>query len=127
MATTNRRLDLPPRSVRFSRERLTSHRPDGDTTSDAQPEAKFVEFQHMNAAVTSGERVTKMVTVSEAAERCRCSTKSLRRWIHSGRIRARRVGQRWLVDPAALDELLATPGQCEGLPIASATRAAMAC
>lgn len=48
--------------------------------------------------------VTAMVTVSQMAERSGFSCRSLRRWAASGRLRARRAGRTWLIDPESITE-----------------------
>lgn len=49
---------------------------------------------------------SRKITLNEASERSGLSTKTLRRWIASGRLRAYRVGTRAIrVDPADVDDL----------------------
>ena len=44
------------------------------------------------------------VTIQDAAERCQCSTKTMRRWITQGRIDAKRFGPRLIrVSTLSLD------------------------
>lgn len=48
-----------------------------------------------------------MATVAETAERLKCSTKTVRRYIADGRLTAYRVGPKMLrVDQADVDQLL---------------------
>ena len=47
-----------------------------------------------------------MLTVPEAAHKARRDPETLRRWIRSGRLRARKVGTQHMIDDADLDALL---------------------
>lgn len=49
-----------------------------------------------------------MITVREAARRAAKSPETIRRWIRSGRLRARRIGTQHVIKEADLDELLRT-------------------
>lgn len=49
-----------------------------------------------------------MITVPEAARRSARDPDTIRRWIRSGRLRARRIGTEQVIDRAELDELLWT-------------------
>lgn len=52
-------------------------------------------------------REPAMATIAETAERLKCSTKTVRRWIADGRLTAYRVGPKMLrVDLADVDELM---------------------
>ena len=49
---------------------------------------------------------TEWITVQEAAERYRCSTKTIRRWIYDGIIKARRIGPRLIrIDASSLENM----------------------
>ena len=43
------------------------------------------------------------LSISQAADCARVSPKTIRRWIAAGRLRARRVGRAYVVDPADLE------------------------
>lgn len=47
-----------------------------------------------------------MITVPEAARHAAKDPETIRRWIRSGRLRARRIGRQHVIDEADLDELL---------------------
>ena len=46
-----------------------------------------------------------MLTVAEAARRTGRSPETIRMWIRSGQLRARKVGGQHVIEPEALDEL----------------------
>ncbi|TQO18505.1 excisionase family DNA binding protein [Rhodoglobus vestalii] len=49
---------------------------------------------------------TEWITVQEAAERYRCSTKTIRRWIYDGLIKAKRIGPRLIrIDANSLENM----------------------
>lgn len=48
-----------------------------------------------------------MLTVPEAARRSGRDPETIRRWIRSGRLRARKIGTQHVIEDADLDELLA--------------------
>ena len=48
-----------------------------------------------------------MLTVPEAARRTGRDPETIRRWIRSGKLRARKVGTQHVIEDADLDELLA--------------------
>jgi excisionase family DNA binding protein len=50
-----------------------------------------------------------MLTVLEAAKRVRRDPETVRRWIRSGRLRARKVGMRLMIEEADLDPLVDEP------------------
>ncbi len=50
-----------------------------------------------------------MPTVLEAAKRVRRDPETVRRWIRSGRLRARKVGTRHVIEEADLDALIDEP------------------
>lgn len=47
-----------------------------------------------------------MITVPEAARRAVKDPETVRRWIRSGKLRARKVGTQHVIDESDLDELL---------------------
>jgi excisionase family DNA binding protein len=47
-----------------------------------------------------------MLTVPQAARRAGRDPETIRRWIRSGRLRARKVGTQHVIEPEALDDLL---------------------
>jgi excisionase family DNA binding protein len=51
----------------------------------------------------------RMLTVDEAAEMLRHSRYTVRNWIKQGRLRATKVGQRYLMSEGAVQELVAPP------------------
>lgn len=54
---------------------------------------------------------SKWMTIPEAAAASRTSTKTIRRWIHSGSLNAQRIGPRLIrIDPESLD-LIIRPAQ----------------
>ncbi len=73
----------------------------------------------MSLAATSYEprqryrrRPSPVATIEEAAEYCRLSTKTIRRFVACGKLRGNRVGKRILITFAALDRLIgAGPGE----------------
>ncbi len=46
-----------------------------------------------------------MLAVEECAERYFVSARTIRWWIKSGRIHAQKIGRRWLIPRALLDDL----------------------
>lgn len=48
------------------------------------------------------DKLRDMITVAELAEMSGYPTRTLRRWAAGGRLRARRAGRTWLVDPESL-------------------------
>ncbi len=50
-----------------------------------------------------------MLTVAEAAKRVRRDPETVRRWIRSGRLRARKIGTRHVIEEADLDALIDEP------------------
>lgn len=50
-----------------------------------------------------------MLTVPEAARRMERHPETIRRWIRSGKLRARKVGTQHVIDEHDLDELLLAP------------------
>src|ERR671918_694800 len=57
-----------------------------------------------------------MLTVAEVARRMRRDPETIRRWIQSGRLRARRVGTQHLIDEA--DLVVVMPAARRSLPMA---------
>ena len=56
------------------------------------------------ARAISDDVQPRWVTIRDAAERCQCSTKTIRRWITQGHIEAERFGPRLIrVSTASLD------------------------
>jgi excisionase family DNA binding protein len=51
-----------------------------------------------------------MITVPEAARKFGRNPETIRRWIRSGKLRARRIGTQHLIDEADLEESLAGEG-----------------
>lgn len=47
-----------------------------------------------------------MLTVPQAARRVRRDPETVRRWIRSGRLRARKIGTQHVIEEADLDELV---------------------
>jgi excisionase family DNA binding protein len=47
-----------------------------------------------------------MLTVPEAAKRAARDPETIRRWIRSGRLRARKIGTQHVIEEADLDEVL---------------------
>ena len=58
---------------------------------------------------------------SQAAARIGATTRSVQRWIASGRLPARRVGGRWRVATDAIDAFVASDGTTDGEPPATIT------
>ena len=50
-----------------------------------------------------------MLTVPEAAKRVRRDPETVRRWIRSGRLRAKKVGTQHVIEEVDLDALVADP------------------
>lgn len=48
-----------------------------------------------------------MLTVPEAAGRAERAPETIRRWIRSGKLRARKIGTQHVIDESDLDEVLA--------------------
>src|SRR4051812_17196854 len=60
---------------------------------------------------------TVPLTVAQAAEHAKVSTKTIRRWLTAGRLEASRgLDGAWLVDVEALDRAIATPGPSTDSP-----------
>jgi excisionase family DNA binding protein len=55
------------------------------------------------------ETTERWATVDEAADYVRCSPRTIRRWIHSGRLEAERRGPRRLMVDLNLVDQLRTP------------------
>ncbi len=55
----------------------------------------------------------KMLTVEEAAEVLRLSAYSIRRWTKSGKLKARKVGHRWLIPESAVQAIIQGTQQSE--------------
>lgn len=51
-----------------------------------------------------------MLTVPQAADRVGRDPETVRRWIRSGRLRARKVGTQHVIDEEDLDEVVGDPG-----------------
>lgn len=51
----------------------------------------------------------RLLTVAEAAEYCRCSEHTIRRWITCGTLRATKPGRAILIQQEDLDTLLSRP------------------
>jgi excisionase family DNA binding protein len=49
---------------------------------------------------TSPPTLPKLLTVEQTAEWLNQSTQAVRNWIKRGRLKARRIGRRYLIDPA---------------------------
>jgi excisionase family DNA binding protein len=49
----------------------------------------------------------RLLTITEAAQLLRVSTRSIRRWIHDGILAAHHLGRQWRIDPEAIEEFLA--------------------
>lgn len=47
-----------------------------------------------------------MITVPEAAKRAGKDPETIRRWIRTGRLKARKIGTQHVIEPADLDPLL---------------------
>lgn len=60
-----------------------------------------------------------MLTVPEAAKRVRRDPETVRRWIRSGRLRARKVGTQHVIEEADLDAFASDP---EMLPLPKGLR-----
>lgn len=60
-----------------------------------------------------------MLTVPEAAERAGRNPETVRRWIRSGRLAARKVGTQHVIEEADLESLLGGPAS---LPVPAAWR-----
>ncbi|MGH8898091.1 MAG: helix-turn-helix domain-containing protein [Egibacteraceae bacterium] len=54
-----------------------------------------------------------MLTVPEAAKRCGRNLQTVRRWIRSGRLRAKKIGTQHVIEEADLDLI----GEVEQLPL----------
>lgn len=71
--------------------------------------------EEVRAAVTelrqvltpSHEAAPQLLSVGDVATRCSVTTETVRGWIHSEQLAARRAGHRWLVRPADLERFLA--------------------
>lgn len=72
--------------------------------AEADRGATVADDGHERDVPGSLDGVTAMVTVSQMAERSGYSCRSLRRWAASGRLRARRAGRTWLIDPDSMTE-----------------------
>ena len=51
-----------------------------------------------------------MITTEQAAESLGVSTRRVLQFITTGRLRARKIGRDWLIDPRNLDKLRHRPG-----------------
>ena len=49
-----------------------------------------------------------MLTVPEAADRANRTAETIRRWIRTGKLKARKIGTQHVIEEADLDELLAS-------------------
>src|SRR5436190_5596752 len=59
---------------------------------------------------------------SQAAARIGTTTRTIQRWISTGRLRARRVGGRWRVASGALDAFTGQPGEAKSQEVTERTR-----
>lgn len=59
----------------------------------------------------------ELLTVEDVAERCSVTRPTVRSWIHSGRLVAKRAGHRWLVSAADLEKFLANRDAGESDPV----------
>ena len=57
------------------------------------------------------EQPNPLLTVDAVASRCSVTTTTVRSWIHSGNLPARRAGRRYLVHHVDLDAFLASSNQ----------------
>jgi excisionase family DNA binding protein len=57
----------------------------------------------------NGHREPRWATVDEAAVYARCSPRTIRRWIHGGRLDAERMGPRRLMVDLNLIDAMRTP------------------
>ncbi len=60
-----------------------------------------------------------MLTVPEAAKRLGRNAETVRRWIRSGKLRARKIGTQHLIEEADLEQILSAEGS---LPLPPAWR-----
>lgn len=58
-----------------------------------------------------------MLTVPQAARRVRRDPETVRRWIRSGRLRARKVGTQHVIEESDLEALLAESDDVQPLPL----------
>ena len=63
--------------------------------------------------------MSRDLSPSEAADLLGATTRSVQRWIATGRLPARRVGGRWRVASDAIDAFLGTPDHVPGAPTAA--------
>jgi excisionase family DNA binding protein len=68
--------------------------------------------------------MTDELSPSQAASRIGATTRSVQRWIVTGRLPARRVGGRWRVAPDALDAFVADSGEPAGVGPSTRSRRA---
>ncbi len=71
----------------------------------------------MTKATTSSQG-PRLLKINEVAQFLRVSTRSIRRWISTGELRAHRLGRQWRIAPEAIEEFLALRGNrrgCRGL------------
>ncbi len=52
----------------------------------------------------------RLLSIQEAAEFFQMSTKTVRRWIAAGDLRAHRLGRQWRISPEDINQYLATRG-----------------
>ncbi|MFC1848364.1 helix-turn-helix domain-containing protein [Chloroflexota bacterium] len=58
-----------------------------------------------------------LITIQEASERYKLSISYIRRLIGQGRLRGRKMGRTWILDPASIDDFLAIPRPKTGRPV----------
>ncbi|MBV9581459.1 MAG: helix-turn-helix domain-containing protein [Chloroflexi bacterium] len=66
---------------------------------------------------THGPTTSVPLSVADAAKHAHCSTKTIRRWLTSGRLQASRGPDgAWVIDQADLERAIATPGPSTDSP-----------
>jgi excisionase family DNA binding protein len=66
--------------------------------------------ERLAAALAKREAASEHLTSVEAARHARVSTRTIRRWLDDGRLRARRAGRKLLIARADLEALLRDDG-----------------
>lgn len=72
----------------------------------AQLQPVLDELRALRAELRPAAAVAELLTVDEVAARCKVTPETVRGWIHSKRLAAKRAGSRYLVAPAELERFL---------------------
>ena len=64
----------------------------------------------MSDLSSQSKRGPRLLSIQDAAEFLRVSTKTVGRWINAGELKAHRLCRQWRIAPEDLDQFLATRG-----------------